>query len=346
MKARLSRVLFWLRIAAPVLLLAIIFSRVDLHRLARTLQSVRIDLAIYALLIGYLAPVLLCAWRWQLVLRVLYGIKVSYPVLLRHYWIGMFVGYLVPGGVGADIYRVTCTAKQEGGFQVNAAAVIGEKVFALVTNALMLMLAYPLVAATISAPPELTPVIHAVYTVGAIALAILALVLVAGSPAGRRLRNVIEARLRGSIDRVAHDAVPTAAADSGGAVDAIRPFFVARNQLLIVAVSALIQTIASYGGRLMMLSVGVDLSLTVHVFVWALIFFVFLVPISVGTLGVREGTYIVVFGLFGVQEEAALAGSFVGLASLLFTIAIGGVVWLAASRAGTGEARASKGFVP
>jgi hypothetical protein len=83
---------------------------------------------------------------------------------------------------------------------------------------------------------------------------------------------------------------------------------------------------------------------TVHVFVWTLMFFIFLVPISIGTLGVREATFIVVFGLFGVEDEEALAGSFVGLASLLFTVAIGGVVWLAAARGSAREARARNGL--
>jgi uncharacterized protein (TIRG00374 family) len=345
-RASLKRVLFWLRIAAPVLLFAIIFSRIDLPRLLATLKGVKLDLAIYSVVIGYFVPMFVCAWRWQIVLRALYGIRASYGFLLKHFWIGMFVGYLVPGGVGADIYRVTCTARREGGFQINAAAVIGEKVFAVVTNGILLMLTYPLVAHVIHAPPELTPVIHGVYAMGAIALAILALVLLAGSATGRRVRNAIEARLGRTIDRVAHDALPTAAAKPGGVVEAIRPFFVARNQWLIVAVSALNQVIASYGGRLLMLSVGVNLSLTVHVFVWTLVFFIFLVPISVGTLGVREATFIIVFGLFGVPSEEALAGSFVGLASLLFTVGIGGIVWLADARGSGREAGAPKRSLP
>ena len=199
MKASLKRVFFWLRLAA-VLLLAFIFSRIDLPRLLATLKGVQLDLAIYSLVVGY-PPIFVCAWRWQIVLRVLYGIRASYGFLLKHFWIGTFVGYLVPGGVGADIYRVTCTARREGGFQVNAAAVIGEKLFAVVANGLMLMLAYPLVANAISAPPEVIPVIRGVYTVGAIVLAILALVLLAGSGAGRRLRKAIEARFRRRIDR-------------------------------------------------------------------------------------------------------------------------------------------------
>lgn len=346
MKASRQRVLFWLRLAAAVLLLAIIFSRIDLPRLIRTLQGVRLDLAIYSVAVGYLVPMFLCAWRWQMVLRVLYGIRASYGFLLKHFWIGTFVGYLVPGGVGADIYRVTCTARREGGFQVNAAAVIGEKLFAVVANGLMLMLSYPLVADAISAPAEIMPVIRGVYTVGAIVLAILALVLLAGSGAGRRLRKAIEARFRRKIDRVTHDASPTTAGNSSRVVEAIRPFFVLRNQLLIVTVTALNQMIASYGGLLLMLSVGVDLSLIVHVFVWTLMFFIFLLPISVGTLGVREATYIIVFGLFGVEDEAALAGSFVGLASLLFTVALGGVVWLAEARGRARQAGAPRRSLP
>ena len=211
------------------------------------------------------------------------------------------------------------------------------------------MVAYSLVADAISAPPEVMPVIRGVYAMGAIVLAILALVLLAGSGVGRRLRKAIEARFRRRIDRVTHDALPTIAGNSSGVVEAIRPFFVARNQLLIVAVTALNQMIASYGGRLLMLSVGVDLSLTVHVFVWTLMFFIFLVPISVGTLGVREATFIGVFGLFGifgVEDEAALAGSFVGLASMLFTMGLGGLVWLAEARGSSCEARAPKRSLP
>jgi uncharacterized protein (TIRG00374 family) len=345
-KASLKRVFFWLRITAPVLLLAIIFSRIDLPRLLATLKAVQLDLAMYALVIGYLVPMLLCAWRWQMVLRVLYGIRASYSFLLKHYWIGMFVGYLVPGGVGADIYRVTCTARREGGFQLNAAAVIGEKLLVLVAKGLMLVLAYPLVAAAISAPPEVMLVIRRVYTMGAIALAILALVLLAGSGAGQRVRKAIEARLRGRIDRVAHDAEPTTAGSASAVVQAIKPFFVAQNQLLIVAVTVLNQVIVCYGGQLLMLSVGVDLSFTVHVFVWTLMFFIFLLPISVGTLGVREATFIVAFGLFGIESEEALAGSFVGLACLLFSVALGGLVWLAEARGSARETLAPKRSVP
>jgi len=64
-KASRKRVLFWLRLAAAVLLLAIIFSRIDLPRLIETLQGVQLDLAIYSVVIGYFVPMFLCAWRWQ-----------------------------------------------------------------------------------------------------------------------------------------------------------------------------------------------------------------------------------------------------------------------------------------
>jgi len=331
-RPRLKRALFWLRIVVPILLLTIIFSRIDLPHLLSTLRGVKLDLAIYSLAIGYLAPVFLCAWRWQIVLRVLYGVRTSYFFLLKHFWIGMFVGYLVPGGIGTDIYRVACAAKREGGFQINATAVVGEKLLVVVANGLILLLTYPFVAHVINVPAEFMPLIRGAYVAGIIVLAILALVLLAGSTAGRRLRAAVEGRLRRIIARLAHDAVPTRAVNSVGVLDAIKPFFVARNQLLIVAVTALNQIIASYGGRLLMLSVGVDLSLTVHVFIWSLVLFIFLIPVSIGTLGVREATFILVFGLFGVGSEEALAGSFVALASMLFTVALGGLVWLAQAR--------------
>lgn len=337
MNAATRRIVFWLRVAAPILLFAIIFSRIDLARLASALRGMQLDLALYSLVIGYLVPVLLCAWRWQVVLRALYGIRASYAFLLKHFWIGMFAGYLVPGGVGTDIYRVTCTARREGGLQVNTVAVIGEKALALLANGLLLVLAYPLVADAIGAPPILMPVIDALYAMGIVAAGVLALAALAGSAPGQRLRQAAEARLRRRIDQMAQGARPAA---PGGVAAAIRPFFAPRNLGLIVGISALNQLIASYGGRLMMLSVGVDLPLTVHVFIWTLMFFVFLAPISIGTLGVREGTFIVLFGLFGVPPEEALAGSFVGLASMLFTVGLGGIAWLADARGHSRDTRA------
>ncbi len=126
-----KRLLFWFRLAMTLGLLAVIFSRIDVARVLASLGRLRISYAMASLLIGYVMPILIMAWRWQLALRVLYHIQVPYRLLLRHYWTGLFVGYFVPGGVGADIYRAARMTSEPGGFKLNAAAIVGERVFAV-----------------------------------------------------------------------------------------------------------------------------------------------------------------------------------------------------------------------
>ena len=77
-----------------------------------------------------------------------------------------------------------------------------------------------------------------------------------------------------------------------------------------------------------LLLLGQDVSLLVSVFAFSLMFIVFMPPISVGSLGVREAGYILLFGLFGVEKEVALAVSFVALAALVLTVCTGGVILL------------------
>jgi glycosyltransferase 2 family protein len=77
-----------------------------------------------------------------------------------------------------------------------------------------------------------------------------------------------------------------------------------------------------------LLSIDVDLPLVTHVFVWTLMYLCFLLPVSIGGFGIREAAFIIIFGLFGVGREDALASSFISLASGLITIGAGGLIWL------------------
>ncbi len=325
----LKRALFWLRLAVPVALLAIIFSKVDVRRLLSTLSSVNGPMACYSLLVGYIAPILFCAWRWQVVLRAFYGVRVPYRLLLSRFWTGLFVGYVIPGGVGSDIYRVASMRTEAGGFRLHAAAVVGEKILIILANGILLLVSYPLIADRMAAGPQAARVMQGAYALGAGALALLALIALLNTAWGARLRRAVQRLLGSTVSTVAAKALqadPGARAEAPA--DVITPFFRWRSQLLVLALSIAGQVLVSFGGRLLLLSVGIDLPLSVHIFVWTLVFFVFFLPISVGNFGVREASFIVFLGLFGVSREAALASSVVSLASVLATVAVGGLVYL------------------
>lgn len=324
-----QKILFWFRLVVPVILLVFIFSRINFAQLLYCLKGVRIDLALYSLLIGYFLPIFFCVWRWQLVLRVLYRNEVPYLFLLKQFWMGMFIGYLVPGGIGTDIFRISRLASSFGGIKVNATAVIGEKAFVLLANAILVMISYPMISRMMNFDSQINRKLYIAYGFGLLALVGLFLVTTWGMFLWTRWHVAIPDIFRLTFRAVAGrmEQVMDFKAGASDLSELIKPFSFIRNQWMIIVITLISQGIACYGGWLMLLSVGVDLPLTVHIFIWNLMVFIFLVPISVGTLGVREGAFIILFGLFGVGREAALTASFVGLASLLITVGIGSLFW-------------------
>jgi hypothetical protein len=61
----------------------------------------------------------------------------------------------------------------------------------------------------------------------------------------------------------------------------------------------------------------------VNLFVAPIFFIIFLIPISFGSIGVREGAFILLYGQFGVPMEVALLVSFFNLFGLFLNNIIG-----------------------
>jgi hypothetical protein len=97
---------------------------------------------------------------------------------------------------------------------------------------------------------------------------------------------------------------------------------------VVLSFSLAIQLTAAAGSQIMFRAVGYQIPFLVNIFVSPVFFLVFLLPISFGSLGVREATYIILYGLFGVPAETALLVSFLNLSGILLNNAIGAVlIW-------------------
>ena len=254
----------------------------------------------------------------------------GYRFLLAEYWTTLFLGFWVPGGVGSDVYRVVRVGRKAGGIPVNAATIVGEKFWALLVYGLLVLLTYPFVATSLDARPQVRLVVVEIAAFAALGGAALFVTLLLKDSLSRRLRNAIRGTL---ITRLSLAAQRLLRAAAGGDQTVtfstlLSPFFQWRNQSAGLGMMIAIQLITSYGGRLLLLALGVDLPLHVNVFVWALMNFFFLLPASVAGFGVREASFILLLGLFGVSREASLAASFLALACSLIAIAPGGGIWL------------------
>ena len=324
-----TRWTFWLSLVFPVVVLALVFSQVDLHAMLQSLWGANLVEVLGTLALAFLIPIVLLAWRWQWILRRFYGANLSYGCILREYWISLFVGYWLPAGVGSDVYRVIRVSKAAGGIPVSAAAVVGEKAWALLAYGLLVLGAYPLVIPSVNAQPQVRQGVMAIAAVAALATAALLLVLLLKGPLARQVRSALQGRVLNRLSGMARALLRAAGGGEAATFSGIlAPFFRWRNQAVGLGLTLLIQLITSVGGRLLLLALGVNLPLAVHVFVWALMNFFLFLPITVAGFGVREASFILLFGLFGVPRETALAASFLSLGCTLIAIGPGGLVLL------------------
>ncbi|MBP7828765.1 MAG: CapA family protein [Kiritimatiellae bacterium] len=302
----LRRLLFWL---LPILILAFIFRRIDWPMFRVNFSRAAPGLVLLGLLY-YPLVILVGALRWRLLLNQFDRARVGFGFALKHYWIGLALGLFGPASIGWDAYRLVAAGRRLGRYAPGAAAIATEKLLALVTCAGLVVGLYPLV------PIETGPAARAVLTtacalLGAAGLLFLVLVL-----ARRRLDRLVGA-LAARLLRRAPGAEPASL------IEPVTSWRLLRGTLALSLANLLI---AALGNQIFFRAVGWPIPFLANLFVLPVLMFVFLLPISFGSLGIREGAYILLYGLFGVPPETALLVSFFNLAGLLFNTLIGGIV--------------------
>jgi len=326
------RIWFCLKLAVPVVLLSIIFATIDWRKLGAHCSEVSFALMALALVVGYFSQVLIASARWKYVLGHCYHIDVPYCRLVRYFWVGMFLGYFVPANLGMDAYRVMRAAKHGGGYAKNITAILIEKVSVLAGSAVLVIVCYPIIRSSMTPHHALARAVEIIYLAALCALPLcLGVWLVLVPRRHHELRRTLAIKADELVDTVVSRVCrsPSDERSRASVGDLIRPFFHWKHLVYLLLFTLVNRLVSGIGGHFLFLSLGIALPVLVNVFATTLLFIIFTLPISFGTLGVREGSFIVLFGLFGVEKEAALAASFLGLACILLTIATGGLILLA-----------------
>lgn len=92
-------------------LIAYILTRIHIERSLHTLVSAKLSFIVLALVV-YLFAQALSAVRWTVLVRPL-GIKTPFKDLVSYYLIGMFFNLFAPGTVGGDVSRVYYLVKDQ-----------------------------------------------------------------------------------------------------------------------------------------------------------------------------------------------------------------------------------------
>jgi len=325
----------WVRkvlyVVLPVVLLAVIFSRIDLGEFRANIARTNPWLVALGFLYYPLA-ILVGTARWRTVIMRYLQQPLPWGFMVRHYWIGLALGVFAPSSVGWDAYRIATMGRKFGNWGGNLAAVLAEKVVALLNIVAMIVVLFPLVRHLIVRDRNVAETVYetAVALLGLLLLGGVALAIVRRQSLARSLGDRFEKFLIARMDRISA-LVKRPVELQRGTFSYSRLVAPVANPWLILRVlllTLLIQCLGAVHNQVFFQAVGYDIPLLVNFFLTPVFFLIFMLPISFGSLGIREGAYIVVYGLFGVPAETALLVSFLNLSGILLNNLIGALmIW-------------------
>lgn len=325
----LRKLAYWL---LPVIILAAIFRQIDIGLFLKVFTRIDPGLFIAGLML-FPAGILLGALRWRAAVSMYLRQHVPYLFILKHYYVGLAIGFFIPASVGWDVYRIIAAGSKFGRFGMNVAAVLAEKLFALLAIMALIVALHPFVQSSFVGGGAF---LENIRTVAALALLMGCAILIVAmrlrrTPLVAALSRYLErllARVAGLVRRGGRgqsSSVPVKLTLG----DLVEPLVRSRHSFHLLALSVLIQMTAAFAGVLIFLSLGCHaVTFTANIFLVAIISFIFAMPFSFGSLGIREGIFVLLYAQVGVSAEVALAASFLNLAGLLLNEGIGAVlIW-------------------
>jgi uncharacterized protein (TIRG00374 family) len=310
-----SRKTLWVsaQAVATAIMLALLARRVDLKAVGALFVTLPLWLYLLSLAVVLIGQVMY-AWRWRLLLTAA-GVHVPFTVVIRQYFIGIFLNNFLPSTVGGDLAKVYLLGRDRGYRTVTASVlldrILGVGLLALLSAVLLWLL------------PVTAPVI-AVARLAVTGVAALSIAVV----------GVVAAGTGGLADRVSWmGAWPVAQAQR---LQRLR-FDMAAPLRSATVLSQATAVVAGY-----FLAVGVVYSSFIGVYTGSRPPFGMLlavamaasvlsnVPISLNGLGLREQLHAALLIPLGVPGEVAVAISLLFWAHLIVASVLGFLFWMRA----------------
>jgi uncharacterized membrane protein YbhN (UPF0104 family) len=297
--AKRARLLSSLRWLVPIALLALLLRLVPLDQVIASARLIPASALVEAVAVIVIATVL-ATLRW----RILFAgcglpAKPRFLELLRTYWIGTFYNAYVPGGVGGDVLRGFATRRMvgPGGLPTALAIVLLERVLGLVGMLLLLS------SALLLFPLEITPAMAVGGAVCALLAAAAVFVIARGLPIARYLPARF-ASLSSSLPRVTSKPLLSAA----------------------LGLSVVTQLSGVVVGHLLISSITPKVRWSDSLFILPLANASQYFPFALGGAGVRDASFVVLYGAIGVSNAHALAASMTFAAIQYALSATGGLL--------------------
>lgn len=308
-----KRVRFWLQLLVSGGLLGLMLSYLDYDEAAQILGQAQPGY-LFLMFVIYVTDRVLMAWKWNMLLRVL-DQRLSLYEAIKLYYISSFMGYLLPlGGVGPDVVRVYKLKEQ--GIRVTTATVsiVVERLLGLVAT-LLIAIVGGLLLLKILATGTLDRVVTGLIIVTVVGTG-LALLFVFHD--GLRAQLLHLSRIKHLLEREKFKEF----AASLAAYKACK-----RVLLIFLALSVFENLFPVFDIYVAGMALDIPLTFVQCLAVVPIATVLERLPISLFGLGLREGSYVVLFGLLGVGYSEALMIGIVTFFTFLLSLAPG-LYWM------------------
>jgi uncharacterized protein (TIRG00374 family) len=310
----------------PPVILVFIFMRIDINSFFTALKN--IDLKYFLMGMAFFPMIIsVGAYRWYYLKRKMINPDVPLSFSMKNYWIGLSVGYLAPGSIGWDIYRIIAATRKYGNLIKNTFVAVTEKLLGLTVCSLIIIVSFPFL--DISSNYVINRIMIFAYI---IFFSLGVFVVISGLFSKRfefvmKIANRVQKSLLDKLKNTRFKFSQYLKQETGEDEEIKYNFRrILPNLPVLLIFSITIQLIASFSIYLIIKSLNYDLPYYVPLFISPVMTFIFLLPISFGSIGIREGAYIFFYGIFGMDQEAALLLAFLTLSGAFLNVFIGAIV--------------------
>jgi uncharacterized protein (TIRG00374 family) len=304
---------FILRLIVGLSLIFFIFSKIEWNEFINTITRINPIFVFIPIILFFFPGVWLSVLKWKKLLAI-YNINASFKQLYLYYLIGTFFNNFLPTTVGGDVSRVMYLKRVTNRPAEIAASIIMERltgflaliflgVFSVIFN-LSFVLQYPVAV-------NITMLIFLV-------LIIVYLLLRNGTLKKPFCKSRLLILLWGKINEVSE------------------VLYSYRNHkkvlVLTFILSIMFISFGVFSTYLYFLAIAINVPILKLILIYTVVQLMGLLPISINSIGITEGSYIILFGLIGINSVDALTVALLGRVLLMLLSLSGGVAFIFQSK--------------
>ena len=297
------------KLCVSIGLIAYLASQLALDDLASIFVSMQPGLFIGAVLFFVLSNCL-GAVQWYLLLRA-QDLPVAFRQALVFYFVGVFFNNVLLGNIGGDAMRILDIRRLTGRATGGVAATFMDRFIGLFSTCSLALIAYPLIAT-----------VERAWLVSVLLPVFLGLIVLLSMGLSQRIGSFVENLI-----------VRFLPAKVGEIVGKLRQSIVVYRHRLGLLCAVWIISISVQSSRILVywmagLALGMDPGLVYFVCFQPVAAVLAALPISIGGLGVREGTLVGLFSSVGIGQELSTAMSLLGYIAGILASLLGGIAFV------------------